>query len=366
MKNRQLRNRSQREILPPIQFAASPALEGLLSEQLSPAAQAFLEELHLRFEARWRDLLEGRLVPEGEVGDIGAWMRSGGWQLAPPPPRWQAGRRELHCPAGEAFGSPNEEADTIVTDLEAPRAWADLLAAHRALQRSAKAPSERFSGIALRPRAWHLTEPRFRVRGEPMAASLFDLGLYLFHAAEALLETGRGPHLHLAKLEGPRDARLWNDVLVFAERVLGLPVGTVRVTLLIDTVAGAREAEEMLYELRDHALALALDPAAYAQNFSQRGMALSASPSEGLNAFARELGRRRGAQVLAAVAPGGLAPLGLDGSWFRKPSIFSEVPDEVVMNEIWCAEQDTYPLQAGYVDASASTFMFAGDTQVLL
>jgi malate synthase len=110
--------------------------------------------------------------------------------------------------------------------------------------------------LLVRPRGWHLPERHFLVDGEPVSASLFDFGLYLFHNGERLLERGTGPYLYLPKLESHLEARLWNDVFTYAEDELGLPHGSIKATVLIETVLAAFEMDEILWELRDHAAGL--------------------------------------------------------------------------------------------------------------
>src|SRR4051812_9300367 len=106
--------------------------------------------------------------------------------------------------------------------------------------------------LIVRPRGWHLTEKQVTVDGEPISASLFDFGLYLFHNAHELLTRGSGPYFYLPKLENHREARLWNDVFLKAQSRLGIAPGTIKVTVLIETILGAFEMEEILYELKDH------------------------------------------------------------------------------------------------------------------
>jgi malate synthase len=110
--------------------------------------------------------------------------------------------------------------------------------------------------LLVRPRGWHLDEPRVTVDGAPMSASLFDAGLYLFHNARELLDRGTGPYLYLPKLEDHLEARLWNDVFVFAQDRLAIPQGSVRATVLIEVITAAFEMEEILFELRDHSAGL--------------------------------------------------------------------------------------------------------------
>src|ERR1044071_2062176 len=110
--------------------------------------------------------------------------------------------------------------------------------------------------LVVRPRGWHLEEPRALVDSKPVSASLFDFGLYFFHNARERLERGTGPYFYLPKMESRLEARLWNDVFEFAQDALGIPQGSVRATVLIETIWAAYEMEEILYELRDHAAGL--------------------------------------------------------------------------------------------------------------
>ncbi len=110
--------------------------------------------------------------------------------------------------------------------------------------------------LLVRPRGWHLPERHLLVDGEPVSGSLFDFGLYMFHSARRALDRGSGPYFYLAKLESHLEARLWNDVFLHAQGALGIPPGTIRATVLIETILAAFEMEEILYELRDHSAGL--------------------------------------------------------------------------------------------------------------
>ncbi len=110
--------------------------------------------------------------------------------------------------------------------------------------------------LAVRPRGWHLVEKHFQVDGEPVSASLFDFGLHVFHNGRESLARGSGPYFYLPKLESHQEARLWNDVMFWAEDALGLDRGSIRATVLIETITAAFEMDEILYELRDHICAL--------------------------------------------------------------------------------------------------------------
>ena len=110
--------------------------------------------------------------------------------------------------------------------------------------------------LLVRPRGWHLVERHFEVDGAPISASLFDFGLYLFHNAQSLIRKGTGPYFYLPKLESHLEARLWNDVFCYAQDELGIPRGTIRATVLIETILAAFEMDEILYELRQHSSGL--------------------------------------------------------------------------------------------------------------
>jgi len=110
--------------------------------------------------------------------------------------------------------------------------------------------------LLVRPRGWHLEERHFTVDGTPISASLFDFGLFFFHNAQALIDSGTGPYFYLPKLESHLEARLWNDVFCFAQDELGIPRGTIRATVLIETILAAFEMDEILYELREHSAGL--------------------------------------------------------------------------------------------------------------
>ena len=112
------------------------------------------------------------------------------------------------------------------------------------------------AALLVRPRGWHLPERTSLVDGKPVAGALFDFGLYFFHNARALLDSGTGPYFYLPKMESHLEARLWNDVFLHAERALGIPPGTIKATVLIETLPAAFEMNEILYELREHAAGL--------------------------------------------------------------------------------------------------------------
>src|SRR5207237_3660368 len=116
--------------------------------------------------------------------------------------------------------------------------------------------NDRIATLMVRPRGWHLVEQQLWVEGAPVSASLFDFGLYFFHNAHELIRRGTGPYFYLPKMESHEEARLWNDVFVRAQRELGIPSGTIRATVLIETILAAFEMDEILWELRDHSSGL--------------------------------------------------------------------------------------------------------------
>jgi malate synthase len=116
--------------------------------------------------------------------------------------------------------------------------------------------NDKIATLLVRPRGWHLTEKHVLVDGKPISGSLFDFGLYFFHNARTLIEKGSGPYFYLPKLESHLEARLWNDVFLFAQNYVGIPKGTIRATVLIETILAAFEMDEILYELRDHSSGL--------------------------------------------------------------------------------------------------------------
>src|SRR5262249_24402158 len=115
---------------------------------------------------------------------------------------------------------------------------------------------EQTATLFVRPRGWHLDEKHATISGKPISASLFDFGLYFFHNAAALLERGSGPYFYLPKMECHLEARLWNDGFVYAQDTLVIPRGSIRATVLIETILAAFEMEEILFELRDHSAGL--------------------------------------------------------------------------------------------------------------
>lgn len=254
--------------------------EAILTED----ALAFIEELHTRFASTRNELLGNRATAQAEAARTGtlsfpedtAQVRSGDWTVAPAPKALQDRRVEITgppAPAKMAINALNSGAKVWLACLEdaLSPSWRNLIEAqknlHDAARRTLSFTSEEGKEYALRediplptvvvrPRGWHLPEKNITIDGEPTIGALVDFGLHFFHNAAQLHATGEGPFYYLPKLEHYLEARLWDDVFSFAEEKLGIPHGTVRATVLIETIPAAFHMEEILYELRDHASGL--------------------------------------------------------------------------------------------------------------
>jgi malate synthase len=253
-------------------------IDGRTGEILTPAACKFLAELHRRFDARRRELLAARETRQarfdaGERPDFLAEtkaVRDGDWRVAPIPADLQDRRVEITGPVDRKMiiNALNSGAKVFMADFEDATSptWANLVEGQVNLAdywagrldftdpTSGKAYALRPDPAVLlvRPRGWHLPEDHVRVGGEAMSGSLFDFGLYVFHNARAAMAKGSGAYFYLPKMESHLEARLWNDVFLFAEDSLGIPKGTFKATVLIETLPAAFEMDEIIYELRDH------------------------------------------------------------------------------------------------------------------
>lgn len=249
-------------------------------EILSPDALAFVAGLHRQFNPRREELLLRRetrkkRLDAGELPDFlpeTKSIRDGDWTVAPVPDGLQDRRVEITGPVDRKMiiNALNCGANVFMADFEdanAP-AWANNIegqlnlrdAVRRSISFSAGAKhyalEEKTATLVVRPRGWHLLEKHMSVYGAPVSASLFDFGLYFFHNAKEALRRGSGPYFYLPKMESHLEARLWNDVFVHAQRKLGVPNGSIRATVLIETILAAFEMDEILYELRDHSSGL--------------------------------------------------------------------------------------------------------------
>ncbi|HEY0154236.1 MAG TPA: malate synthase A [Longimicrobium sp.] len=247
---------------------------------LTPEALEFVAALHRRFNPVREELLRARDARQAEL-DAGAEpvflaetaaVREGDWRVGPTPADLQDRRVEITGPtdAKMVINALNSGASCFMADFEDALSptWKNVVEGHANMQDAVRRTlafsgggkeyrlGEELAVLIVRPRGWHLAERHVQVDGEPVSASLFDFGMHFFHNARELLERGSGPYFYLPKLEGHREARLWNDVFTFAQEQLGIPHGTIRATVLIETILAAFEMDEILYELRDHAAGL--------------------------------------------------------------------------------------------------------------
>ncbi len=248
---------------------------------LTPDSLGFLEPLIGRF-APLRDQLLARRrevqrrLREGDLPDFSpetAWVRESDWTVAPSAPDLTDRRVEITGPVERKMmiNALNSGARVFMADFEDALSppWTNVItgqlncmdAVRRTLEFVSPegkryALGERLATLVVRPRGWHLEEKHILLGGRPVPASLVDFGLYFFHNARELLARGSGPYFYLPKLESHLEARLWNDVFNAAQDALALPRGTIRATVLIETILAAFEMDEILYELRDHAAGL--------------------------------------------------------------------------------------------------------------
>jgi malate synthase len=253
-------------------------------EILTPEALAFVERLHQRFADRRDQLVAarvGRREQAAATRSLGflpetAAIRAGDWQVGPAPAALTDRRVEMTgpaTPAKMAINALNSGAKVWLADLEDAScpSWPNVIDALLNLRDAARgtlafsqADGKQYTlrrdaplaVVVMRPRGWHLPEAHVLVDGRIGVGALVDFGLHFFHLAQRLLDNGEGPYYYLPKMESHLEARLWNDIFTFAEDELGIPYGTVRATVLIETIPAAFEMEEILYELRDHASGL--------------------------------------------------------------------------------------------------------------
>jgi malate synthase len=259
----------------------SPNLSHVQDEVLTPQALAFVAELHHRFNPQRKRLLHARAERQRHL-DSGEWpefnlatrsVRQGHWQVAEVPKDLLDRRVEITGPTDRKMmiNALNSGAKVFMADFEDALSptWENVIGGQHNVMEAVRGTltyespdgrrytvAERHATLCVRPRGWHLPERHVLIYGEPISASLFDFGLAFFHNAGELLERGSGPYFYLPKLEDHLEARLWNKVFVAAEEALDLPRGTIKATVLIETVLAAFEMEEILYELREHSAGL--------------------------------------------------------------------------------------------------------------
>jgi malate synthase len=271
-------------------MAVLPDLGPRHEEVLTPQALAFLAELHVRFAGARHDLLVRRQVRRAAMADgadpgfareTAGIRRDPTWQVAGAGPGLADRRVEITGPTDPkmAVNALSSGAQVWLADLEDATSptWANVICGQVTLRDAVRGRLEHTSPdgrryrvepasgraptIVMRPRGWHLVEKHLRYvdragQSHPASAALVDFGLFAFHNARELVARGAGPYLYLPKLEGYLEARLWNEVFELAQQRLGLPRGTIRATVLIETITAAFEMEEILYELREHCAGL--------------------------------------------------------------------------------------------------------------
>ena len=251
------------------------------SKILVPEALRFITGLQREFNTRREELLEKREVRQREL-DGGAkpdflpetaQIRGGDWQVGPAPADMDDRRVEITGPVERKMmiNALNSGANVFMADFEDALSptWDNILQGQlnliEAVRRKLAFTSDdgktyklndKLATLVVRPRGWHLLEKNVEIDGEPISASLFDFGLFFFHNANRLVEKGSGPYFYLPKLESHLEARLWNDIFNYSQDELKIPRGTVRATILIETITAVFEMEEILYELREHAAGL--------------------------------------------------------------------------------------------------------------
>jgi malate synthase len=250
-------------------------------EILTTEALEFVAGLQRTFDERRRSLLAARAerqerLDAGELPDfldVTRDIRNAEWTVAPPPADLGDRRCEITGPVDRKMmiNALNSGARVFMADFEdsASPTWDNMIDGQRNLMDAVRhtieftnpngkhySLNDEVATLMVRPRGWHLTERHVIVDGGAMSASLFDFGLYFFHNAAELLTRGTGPYFYLPKLESHLEARLWNDVFVHAQNALGIAQGTIKATVLIETILAAFEMDEILYELRDHSAGL--------------------------------------------------------------------------------------------------------------
>ena len=262
---------------------AGPALTQKQIEAgiLTVESRAFLLKLAARFEPRRQELLARRRIVQREI-DNGkfpdflpetAGIRQGDWKVAAIPKDLRDRRVEITGPVDRKMiiNALNSGANVFMADFEDSNSptWTNNIEGQQNLRdairgtiRYASPEGKQYqlgsnlATLVVRPRGWHLDEKHFLVDGKPISASLFDFGLFFFHNAAALLSKGTGPYFYLPKMESHLEARLWNETFCFAQDELKIPRGSIRATVLIETILAAFEMDEILYELRDHSAGL--------------------------------------------------------------------------------------------------------------
>jgi malate synthase len=251
-----------------------------LAEVLTPEALDFVAQLHRHFQPERLRLLRDRVARQarfdaGELPDFKPnpiESEDPDWRVAPAPPDFDDRRVEITGPAEPKMmiNALNSGAAVFMCDFEDALSptWENVVTGHWAVGRAVRrdltfeteekayALNDEIATLCIRPRGWHLDEAHVLVDGKPVSASIFDFGIWFFHNARELLDRGSGPYIYLPKLESHLEAHLWNEIFEAAQAALDIPHGSIRATVLIETILAAFEMDEILFELRDHAAGL--------------------------------------------------------------------------------------------------------------
>jgi len=394
------------------------------NEVLTPDALEFVAKLHNATADRRQELMQARharraRISQGEdprfLRETEAIREDSTWRVAPPAPGLEDRRVEITGPVDRkmAINALNSGAKVWLADMEdsSTPTWRNVIQGQLnltdALERRIDfttdegkeyrlRPAEELPTIVVRPRGWHLPEKHMLIDGKPIAGGIVDFGLFFFHNARRLLAQGKGPYFYLPKIENHLEARLWNDIFILAQDLLGIPQGTIRATVLIETITAAFEMEEILYELRDHASGLNAGRWDYIfsliKNFRTRGPRF-VLPDRGqvtmtqpfMRSYTEQLVRachRRGAMAIggmAAAVPNRKDPEanaiafekvradktreandGFDGSWVAHPDLVPvarEVFDSVLgerTNQLDRSREDATPDDRALIDVAST------------
>jgi malate synthase len=395
------------------------------NEVLTPDALEFVAKLHRATEGRRQELLQARHIRRADIAagqdprflpeteDI---RNDSSWRVAPPAPGLEDRRVEITGPVDKkmTINALNSGAKVWLADMEdsSTPTWRNVIKGQLnltdALERRIDftspegkeyklRPAGELPTIVVRPRGWHLPEKHMIIDGAPVAGGIVDFGLFFFHNARRLLAQGKGPYFYLPKIENHLEARLWNDIFILAQDLLGIPQGTIRATVLIETITAAFEMEEILYELRDHASGLNAGRWDYIfsliKNFRTRGprfvlpdRAQVTMTEPFMRAYTEQLVRachKRGAMAIggpAAFVPSRRDPAvnadallktrvdklreandGFDGSWVAHPDLVPvcrEVFDSVLgdkPNQLDRLREDVTPDDRALINVAATT-----------
>ncbi|GAA5198954.1 malate synthase A [Arthrobacter gyeryongensis] len=395
------------------------------NEVLTPDALEFVATLHRATAERRQELMQARHARRGQISagqdprflpETADIRNDPNWRVAPPAPGLEDRRVEITGPVDRkmTINALNSGAKVWLADMEdsSTPTWRNVIQGQLnltdALERRIDFTSpegkeyklraaEELPTIVVRPRGWHLPEKHMLIDGKPVAGGVVDFGLFFFHNARRLLAQGKGPYFYLPKIENHLEARLWNDIFIQAQDLLGIPQGTIRATVLIETITAAFEMEEILYELRDHASGLNAGRWDYIfsviKNFRTRGprfvlpdRAQVSMTQPFMRSYTEQLVRachRRGAMAIggmAAAVPNRKdeaantaafekvradktreAGDGFDGSWVAHPDLVPvcrEVFDGVLgerPNQLDRSREDVTPDDRALIDVASTT-----------